>query len=86
MAMLKKYIFKKKKINQWILDSPLARSSLKGTVERDIVKGSLWRPTKEQKKHRFIVRNDNMEQRNATSKKNTIWLKQKSINHKTKLS
>lgn len=28
----------------WILDSPLARRSLKGMVERDTVKGSLWRP------------------------------------------
>lgn len=30
--------------SHWILDSPLARRSLKGTVERDTVKGSLWRP------------------------------------------
>lgn len=51
-----------------------------------MVKGSLWRPTKGQKKHCFIVRNDNTEQQNATTKKNTIRLKQKSINHKTKLS
>lgn len=34
----------------WILDSPLARSSLNGTVERDTVKGSLWRPAKNKKK------------------------------------
>lgn len=63
MAMLKNIYILKKYINQWILDSPLARSSLKGTVERDMV-GSLWRPTKGQKKHRFIVRNDNMEHDN----------------------
>lgn len=34
--------------SHWILDSPLARRSLKGTVDRDTVRGSLWRPaTKE---------------------------------------
>lgn len=34
----------RQKNSHWILDSPLARRSLKGTVERDTVKGSLCRP------------------------------------------
>lgn len=38
---------------QWIFDSPLATRSLNGMVERDTVKGSLWRPTKGQKKALF---------------------------------
>lgn len=41
---------RRKKKSHWILDSPLARRSLKGTVERDTVKGSLWRPVKKTKK------------------------------------
>lgn len=36
--------------SHWILDSPLARRSLNGTVERDTVKGSLWRPAKKERK------------------------------------
>lgn len=41
--------------SHWILDSPLARRSLKGTVERDTVKGSLWRPAEKKKKERTMT-------------------------------
>lgn len=34
----------KKGESHWILDSPLASKSLRGTAERDTVRGSLWRP------------------------------------------
>lgn len=40
---------KKPQKSHWILDNPLARRSLKGTVERDTVKGSLWRPVQREK-------------------------------------
>ena len=45
----------KKERTQWIFDSPLARRSLNGMVERDTVKGSLWRPTKGQKKKKSTI-------------------------------
>lgn len=53
MAMAMQKNKTKTKKPQWIFDSPLARSSLNGMVERDTVKGSLWRPTKGQKKALF---------------------------------
>ena len=52
----------KKKKSHWILDSPLARRSLKGTVERETVKGSLWRPAKkEEKQDHKITHNHKVE-------------------------
>lgn len=44
-----------KRKSHWILDSPLAKRSLKGTVERDTVKGSLWRPAYKEKQKRTIT-------------------------------
>lgn len=57
--------------SHWILDRPLARRSLKGTVERDTVKGSLWRPaTKERKKRHNITHNHKVEHYTYKAKKN----------------
>lgn len=58
--------------SHWILDSPLASKSLKGTAERDTVKGNLWRPAKtERKKYHNITHNHKVEKKNCRAKKNS---------------
>ncbi|KAG7228343.1 hypothetical protein INR49_009207 [Caranx melampygus] len=57
----------------WILESPLVKRSLKGMVERDTVKGSLWRPAKtqrEQKKGHNVTHNHKVERKTRKAKKN----------------
>lgn len=60
----------KNKKGHWILDNPLARRSLKGTVERDTVKGSLWRPVKREKKRTIISHNQKVEHYICKARKN----------------
>lgn len=66
----------------WILDSPLARRSLNGTVERDTVKGSLWRPEREERKNAVKVTDKGIVE-NYTYKTDLGALKS---NHRTKIS
>ncbi len=69
-------VYQKLIAHQWIFESPLARSSLRGIVDRDTVRGSLWRPGEKKKKskqHDLTTRSD-------------IWVESNTINQRTKAS
>lgn len=70
--------------SHWIFESPLANKSLKGTVERDTVKGNRWRPAKTEstiRSHTFTRWGTKL----ANSRTIMIHLNWKSINGRIKV-